>query len=313
MTFNQIQYVLKIAEEGSINKAASSLFVSQSLLSTALKNLENELGQQIFLRTHRGVTLTRFGETFVAYIQPIARQIDRLDDFLVFGRSRSQKQLTFTNNGFSFIGRICADIYQNHQADDLQISCLEDFGTDALLTVANGEASVGIVRLWDCYADLDRRQLDSLDLEFHPAVTLDVGLTVGPSNPYFFREESWVSPEMLSRFPSVVYERLDKSAYGDVYERLGIKSYRGKIIAHSRAFLYDIIAYTDAFYLNSDYTRCNYARRFENAYTIPQRTLRIRDCRVHSIIGWIKRRENALTQLEEELIEKVTDALAVAP
>ncbi len=313
MTFNQIQYVLKIVEEGSINKAAGKLFVSQSLLSTAVKNLENEVGQQIFLRTHRGVALTRFGETFVAYIQPIAQQIDRLDNFLVFGRSRHKKQLTFTNNGFSFIGRICADIYTNHQTDDLQISCLEDFGTDALLTVANKQASVGIVRLWECYDDLDRSQMDSFNLEFHPIVTLDVGLTIGPNNPYFFREENWIAPEMMAQFPSVAYEQVDKSAYSDIYDRLGIKFDRGRIIAHSRAFLYEMIAYTDAFYLNSDYTRCKFARQFETASATPQRTLHIKDCTVHSVIGWIRHREHTLSQLEEELIDKVTDYLCIVP
>ena len=188
-----------------------------------------------------------------------------------------------------------------------------DFGTDALLTVANKQASVGIVRLWECYDDLDRSQMDSFNLEFHPIVTLDVGLTIGPNNPYFFREENWIAPEMMAQFPSVAYEQVDKSAYSDIYDRLGIKFDRGKIIAHSRAFLYEMIAYTDAFYLNSDYTRCKFARQFETASATPQRTLHIKDCTVHSVIGWIKHREHTLSQLEEELIDKVTDYLCIVP
>ena len=47
MTLNQLEYVIKVAEAGSINKAASQLFVSQSVLSTSIKNLESELGRSI--------------------------------------------------------------------------------------------------------------------------------------------------------------------------------------------------------------------------------------------------------------------------
>jgi hypothetical protein len=38
MTLNQIKYMVKVAEYGSINKVASMSFVSQSVISTAIKN-----------------------------------------------------------------------------------------------------------------------------------------------------------------------------------------------------------------------------------------------------------------------------------
>ena len=51
MTLNQIKYMVKVAEYGSINKVASMSFVSQSVISTAIKNLEQELGRSLFIRT----------------------------------------------------------------------------------------------------------------------------------------------------------------------------------------------------------------------------------------------------------------------
>lgn len=61
MTLNQLKYVIKIAETGSINKAASNLFISQSVLSTTIKNLETELGHEIFIRSPKGIKLTPYG------------------------------------------------------------------------------------------------------------------------------------------------------------------------------------------------------------------------------------------------------------
>lgn len=43
MTLNQIKYMVKVAEYGSINKVASMSFVSQSVISTAIKNWSRSL------------------------------------------------------------------------------------------------------------------------------------------------------------------------------------------------------------------------------------------------------------------------------
>ena len=52
MTFQQLTYVVEIAKCGSINKAAHKLLLSQSGISTAVRELEQELGIQFFLRLH---------------------------------------------------------------------------------------------------------------------------------------------------------------------------------------------------------------------------------------------------------------------
>lgn len=44
MTFNQLKYVVAVAKTGSINKAAADLFISQSVVSTAIAGLEKEIG-----------------------------------------------------------------------------------------------------------------------------------------------------------------------------------------------------------------------------------------------------------------------------
>ena len=66
-----LEYVIKAAEAGSINQAASQLFVSQSVLSTSIKNLEAELGRSLFIRTTKGIKPTAFGKAFISYITPL--------------------------------------------------------------------------------------------------------------------------------------------------------------------------------------------------------------------------------------------------
>ena len=57
-TLQQLRYLIAVAEYGSINAAARELFATQSNLSTAIKDLEQELGVTIFTRSNRGVALT---------------------------------------------------------------------------------------------------------------------------------------------------------------------------------------------------------------------------------------------------------------
>ena len=59
MTLLQMSYILEVDRCGSINRAAQNLFVSQSALSSAIAEVERELGITIFHRSNRGIALTR--------------------------------------------------------------------------------------------------------------------------------------------------------------------------------------------------------------------------------------------------------------
>ena len=58
MDTKQIEYIIKIADEGSITRAAEKLFITQSALSQQLQKLEKELGAPLFVRNKSDWTLT---------------------------------------------------------------------------------------------------------------------------------------------------------------------------------------------------------------------------------------------------------------
>lgn len=65
MEFQQIRYVLAVAEERNFTRAAQKCFVVQSALSHQVKSLEQELGVELFARTSRRVELTDAGAAFL--------------------------------------------------------------------------------------------------------------------------------------------------------------------------------------------------------------------------------------------------------
>ena len=64
MTVQQLKYILKVAEAGSITEAAKLLFISQPSPSNSIKETEKEAGITIFLRSRTGITLTKKGTEF---------------------------------------------------------------------------------------------------------------------------------------------------------------------------------------------------------------------------------------------------------
>jgi DNA-binding transcriptional LysR family regulator len=74
----QLRYLVTIADEGNLGRAATTLYVSQPALSYALKNLESELGVRLFDRHAGGVTATPAGEDVVAEARRTLRQADRV-------------------------------------------------------------------------------------------------------------------------------------------------------------------------------------------------------------------------------------------
>jgi LysR family nitrogen assimilation transcriptional regulator len=76
MDTHRLKYFLRIAEEGSITRAAGVLGIAQPALSRQLQLLEDDLGIALFRRTRRGVELTEAGERLRASTAAPLRQLE---------------------------------------------------------------------------------------------------------------------------------------------------------------------------------------------------------------------------------------------
>ena len=84
MTLQQLKYALTIADCGSMNEAAKRLFLSQPSLSETVKELEQEIGLQIFMRSNRGIIITPEGEEFLGYARQVIDQYGILKACLLY-------------------------------------------------------------------------------------------------------------------------------------------------------------------------------------------------------------------------------------
>lgn len=77
MTLSQLQYFMEIVKTRNFTVAANNLYVSQSSLSYAIRELENELETQLFIRRpNKGIELTMYGEALLPYAEEGLRLIE---------------------------------------------------------------------------------------------------------------------------------------------------------------------------------------------------------------------------------------------
>ena len=90
MTLLQLKYIVKIVECGSMNEASHELYVSQPALSSSVKELENELGIEIFTRSSQGIALTVDGAEFLTYARQVLDQASLLEERYKNAKPRKQ-------------------------------------------------------------------------------------------------------------------------------------------------------------------------------------------------------------------------------
>ncbi len=69
MLFGQMRCFLTVARLGNLSRAAEEMFLTQPTLTARLKALEEEVGDQLFVRTSRGMRLTEAGREFLPYAE----------------------------------------------------------------------------------------------------------------------------------------------------------------------------------------------------------------------------------------------------
>ncbi|WP_339183511.1 LysR family transcriptional regulator [Oceanobacillus sp. FSL W7-1293] len=117
MELRVLRYFLVIAEEGSISKASEVLHITQPTLSRQIKELEEELGAELFIREKRNMTLTKAGE----YLVDRAQEILSLSDKTTQEFMNQRKQL--------FSGHLSIGCVEADNSDTLSM-ILEEFITD---------------------------------------------------------------------------------------------------------------------------------------------------------------------------------------
>ena len=74
-TIRQLQFFVAVAEQGTVSRAAQNLSISQSSVTEAIKELESDLGVELFERHPRGLNITHKGHQFLRHATKILADV----------------------------------------------------------------------------------------------------------------------------------------------------------------------------------------------------------------------------------------------
>ena len=310
MTNNQIKYMIEVAQTGSVNQAARNLFISQSALSNAIMSVEQEFGRKIFNRSSHGMTLTAFGKLFIAYITPIHQQLTQLYAMRSSAAGGSTPSLSIISNGFYYISDIVAAMGRQYGASGLRISLQEDYGGNVTDVIASGMADLGVVRLWSCYRERNLESFAGAKLIYHPVAELQVGVDVSRRSPLYELAGDDIAPEELADYPQIMHESLDFGPYADILSKLRLPSGSVRYVTDSRAAMYELLDATPGYVLNSRKFPVN-GRSRADTRNHEWRFIPLRDCPIHSEIGWLAREGQILSPEGREFVRLLRDYLVL--
>lgn len=78
---NLYRIFCEVAKQKNITKASEVLYISQPAVSSAIKELENELGGQLFIRKNKGVILTSYGQDIYEKVLPCVEKLCEVDSY----------------------------------------------------------------------------------------------------------------------------------------------------------------------------------------------------------------------------------------
>ena len=166
MNLLHMKYAVEIAETNSINKAADKLYVGQSALSRATKELEASLGVTLFERSAKGMFLTSDGEMFIRHAKNVLAQIDEIED-MFSGGTISKKHFSVSVPRASYIAEAFAEFSKAIDKDtQAEILYKETNSMRAVKNILQEDYKLGIIRYAENYDKYYKTMMDEKGLDY---------------------------------------------------------------------------------------------------------------------------------------------------
>lgn len=203
MKLQQLEYIIAIAQAGSITAAAKNLYQAQPNISIALKELETEIGMQIFWRTPNGMVLTPEGEGFLVRAKDIVESMHSLEaDYT--NRVEDGITLRIASVRSAYIPGVLSDWVNELDKDDKLSLHFHETNTNKVIEEVNsGRADIGIIRVPASQYEVYEEQMNNRKFQLRPLIAFIMQPIMSADHPLADRED--VTVEDLELYPEIVH------------------------------------------------------------------------------------------------------------
>lgn len=238
MTLQQLKYAITISETGSLNKAAETLYISQPSLTTAILELEKEIGIRIFNRSGRGVTLTNDGTEFILYARQVYGQYNLLVE-KYSPDSSIKKKFGVSSQHYSFAVKAFVEMVKNFDTAEYEFAIRETKTRDIINDVYTLRSEIGILYLNDFNRKPLTKLFESNGLCFHTLTECKPFVYLWKGHP--LANERSICFEQLLDYPCLSFEQGESSSFYLSEEILSTANYLRTIKTCDRATMLNLM------------------------------------------------------------------------
>ena len=166
MTLAQLRYVITVAQLGTLSSAAKRLYISQPSLTSAIKELEKELGITIFIRTNKGVILSRQGEEFLGYARQVIEQTNLIEEKYLQDHN-VKHEFCISTQHYSFAVEAFVSLIKEYGGKEYDFRIRETQTYEIIEDVAKLKSEIGVLYLNSFNEVVLKKTLKENDLTFH--------------------------------------------------------------------------------------------------------------------------------------------------
>lgn len=248
MRIQQLEYLEMIVKTGSINEAAKLLFLTQPSLSNAIKELENEIGVQILLRSKLGVSLTDEGREFMLYASQILDQVRLLEERYQQKTSR-KSALSVSAQHYAFVVHAFVELIRSVDTAEYQFTLRETETQNILEDLATFKSELGIIYLNSFNRQVLERLFKDKNLVFTPLFDAKPHVFVSSQNP--LTNKAKVTLEDLVDFPYLSYEQGEENSFYFSEEILSTLDHKKSIKVSDRATIFNLMVGLNGYTISS--------------------------------------------------------------
>ena len=299
MTLQQLTYLVTVAECGNITEAAEKLFISQPSLSSAIMNLEKEMGVTAFVRSNKGVVVTREGEELLSFARMLLEQADIMKEHFGSGQKRAPK-FSVSCQHYSFAVNAFVDVVNRYDVDEYSFILRETQTGEIIDDVANGKSELGILYLSEFNEDVLSKLIRRNNLIFEELFVAQPHVFICRDHPLAHRERLTV--EELKPYPYLVFEQGERNSFYFAEEFLSMLDLPKNIQVRDRATLFNLVIGLNGFTVSSGVI--DQKLNGENIIAKPL----VMDCSMR--IGMIRRKNVLLSRYAESYIEAIRNHIS---
>lgn len=244
MRIQQLYYVIKIAEIGSMNEAARQLFITQPSLSNAIKDLEKEMGIEIFHRNPKGITMTQDGIEFLSYARQIVEQTELLEERYK-SQGKNRELFSVSSQHYAFVVNAFVSLLKNTDMENYELFLRETRTWEIIEDVKNFRSEIGVLFLNDFNREVLLKLLEDSRLSYTPLFTATPHVFVSKTNP--LAQKKSVTLEDLVDFPYLSYEQGIHNSFYFSEEILSQERHKKSIVVSDRATLFNLLIGLDGY------------------------------------------------------------------